>query len=49
MFSQTHKIDNVVNIANFVLSYICSFLLYLYHMMFVNVKLYISGCHSSTF
>ena len=48
-FSQTHKIDNVVNIANFVLSYICSFLLCLYHTMFVNVKLDISGCHNSTF
>ena len=48
-FSQTHKIDTAINIANIVLPYICSFLLYLYHIMFVNVKLDISGCHSGIF
>ena len=44
-----HKIDNVGIIANFVFPYICHFLLYFYHMMFVNGKLDISGCKSSTF
>ena len=45
-FSQTHKINNIGIIANFVLPYSCHFLLYLYHMKFVNVKLDISGCKS---
>ena len=40
MFSQTHKIGII---ANFVFPFICHFLLYLYHMMFVNEKLDISG------
>ena len=47
--SQMHKIDNIGDIANFVFPYISHFLLYLYRMMFVNVKLDISECKSSTF
>ena len=43
------KIDNIGIISNFVFPYISNFLLYLYHMMFVNVKLDISECKNSTF
>ena len=32
-FSQTAKIGNIAIIANFVFKYICSFLLYLYHIV----------------
>ena len=38
-FSQTHKVGNVGIIANFVFTHICSFLLYLDQLMWVNVKL----------
>ena len=48
-FSQTDKICNVGMITNFVLLYICNFLLNLQYMMLVNVKLYISGCNRITF
>ena len=41
-FSQTHRIGYIGVIANEVLSYICSFLLYLYHVILVNLKLDIS-------
>ena len=42
-FHTTHKITNIGIIANFVFPYIYSFLLYLYHMILVNLKLDISG------
>ena len=42
-FSQSHKVGNVVIIVNFMLPYICNFLLYLQQMMSVNVKL--KGIH----
>ena len=42
-FSQTHKVGNVVIIANFVIPYNCSFLLYLHQLMPVNTKLEIKG------
>ena len=42
-----HKIDDVGIIAIF--EYISKFILYLYHMMLVNVKLDISECKSSIF
>ena len=48
-FSQTHKIGNITIFANFVFPYICSFLLYLQHMMLVNMKLDISWCNRITF
>ena len=48
-FSQTHKIGNIDIIANFTFPYICSFLLYLQHMMLINVILDIRGCNRSTF
>ena len=38
-FSQTHKIEKIAIIGNFVFPYICSFLLYLQNIMLVNVKL----------
>ena len=41
-FSQTDKIGNVGSIANFVILYIFSFILYLQHIMLVNVKLDVS-------
>ena len=41
-FLQTHKIGNIGIIANTVFRYICSFLLYLHHMMLENVKLDVS-------
>ena len=44
-----HKIDNIGIITSFVFPYISNFLLYLCHKMFVNMKLDISGCKSSTF
>ena len=37
-FSQTHTIGNIAIIANFLSTYIYSFLLYLQHMMEINVK-----------
>ena len=37
-FSQTHKVDNIGIIANFVFRYICSFLHYLHHVE-IDVKL----------
>ena len=40
---------NIDIIANFVFTYICSFLLYIQHMMLVNVKLDISGNFRITF
>ena len=43
-----HKIGNVGIIAKFVFPHICSFLLYLQHMMLVNIKLDISGCNRVT-
>ena len=42
-FSQLHKVGNVVIIANFVFTYIYSFLLYLQQLMSVNMKLEIKG------
>ena len=42
-FSQSHKVGNVGIIANFVFTYICSFLLYLQQMISVNMKLEIKG------
>ena len=44
-----HKIANIAIIVNFVLRYICSFLLYLQHMVLVNMKIDISGFNSITF
>ena len=41
--SQKHNIGNNDIYANFVLSYICSFLLHLYKMALPNVKVNISG------
>ena len=38
-FSHTHKVGNNDINANFVLSYICSFLHYLYLKMLVKMKL----------
>ena len=38
-FSQTDKVGSIGIIANFVLLYICGFLLNLQHIMLVNVKL----------
>ena len=43
VFSQTHKIGNVGINADVIFPYISSFLLYLYQMMLVNVKLKVSG------
>ena len=48
-FSQMHKIGNIGINANFVFSYICSFLLYFYHMISVNIKLDVSGYKRITF
>ena len=45
-FSQTHKIGNI---AYFVFPYVCSFLLYLQHVMLVNAILNISGYNRITF
>ena len=45
-FSQTQKIDII---ANFVSTYICSFLFYFQQMVLVNMKLDISRCNSITF
>ena len=42
-FSQTHKFGNVGIIANFVLPYVCSFLLYLRQQVLINGKLEIKG------
>ena len=42
IFSHTHKVGNNDINANFVLSYICSFLHYLYLKMLVKVKLDVS-------
>ena len=42
-FSQTHKVDNVGIIANFVFSYICSFLLHLHQLIVINMKLEFKG------
>ena len=38
-FSKTHNIGNIGIIANLIVPYICSFLLYLYYFTLVNVKL----------
>ena len=43
-FLQTHKIGNNGIIASSVFPYICSSILYLHHMMLVNMKLDISDC-----
>ena len=43
VFLQIHKLVNIGINANFVFPYIHSFLLYLYHMMLVDVKLNVSG------
>ena len=48
MFSQ-HKIGNIVIIANFVLTYICSFLLYFQHLMPVNVNFDVIGHKRTVF
>ena len=48
-FSRTHEIGNIGIIANFVFPYICHFLLYLYHNMFLNVKLDIRGVRAVHF
>ena len=47
-FSQTHKIGNIGIIANFIIPYICTFLLF-YHMMLVNLKINVSGSKRMTF
>ena len=47
--SQTHRIANIGIIAKFVFPHICSFLLYMHHMMLVNIKLDISGHKLITF
>ena len=46
-FSRTHKIVIIGIIANFVFPYFCSFLLYLHHIILVNVTLNISGYYIS--
>ena len=38
-----HEIDNIGINANFVFSYIYSFLLYMYHVILANMKLDVSG------
>ena len=43
VFHEHRKIGNIDIIVNFVFPYISSYLLYLYHMMLVNVKLDVSG------
>ena len=43
VFLQTHKVGNIGITVNFVLAYICSFLLYLHYTMLANVKLDVSG------
>ena len=48
-FSQTYTIDNIGIIANFVLPFNCSFLLHWQHVIWVNMKLDISGCNKITF
>ena len=48
-FPQVHEVGNVGIIANFVLPYICSFLLYLHQAILVNTKLSIKGYMSITF
>ena len=42
-FHKTGKIGSISIIGNVVFPYICSFLPYLHHMMFLNVKLDIRG------
>ena len=42
-----HKSGNIGINANFVFPYICSFLLHLHHLMFVNVNFNVSGCKLS--
>ena len=44
-----HKNGNIGIIVNFVFSYICSFLLYLKHIILVNVKLDTCGDKRITF
>ena len=46
-FSETHKVGNVGIVANFVFPYICSFHVYLYQLMLVNVKLEICEDYTS--
>ena len=41
-FSQTHTIGNIGINANFVFTYICTFLLYCHNIMLVNEKLQVS-------
>ena len=48
-FSQTYKFVNIGIISNFIFSYICSFLLYLQHVKFVNMKLHIGDVLGSHF
>ena len=48
-FSQTHKIGKTGIIAKFVFPDICSILLYLQHMMSVNMTWDITGCKRITF
>ena len=42
-FSQTHEVDNIAIMVNFIFAYICSFLHYLHHITLVSVKLDVSG------
>ena len=44
VFFQTNKIGNVGIIGKLVVPYICSFLLYLQHVILVRVELDASGC-----
>ena len=48
-FSQATDVANIGIITNFVCPHICSYILYLQHMMLVNVKLDISGCNRIAF
>ena len=48
-FFRIYKIGNINIIANFVFLYICYFLLYLHHMILVNMKLDINGDTRITF
>ena len=41
--------DNIDINVNFVLAYLCSFLLYCHHIMLINVKLDVIGFKSITF
>ena len=42
-FSQSHTISNIDIIANFVVPFVCNFLLYVQHKMLANERINISG------